>query len=523
MAVDSSPSAAAAAAHDPGVLTGLLPSDTGFVSSTCRPVRRSESAHEWGAVEWAIQCIYRASAKVGLCSLWAVEHPELNRAFDASLARAGSEARESSFVTSVEAAELPPRLPIRRVAQHGFAGVRSFRVHLGNRRLPEPQDLTRRSGVNFFEIVLCRVRLGHTKVHDNGRPPPAAVTGQYDSCLILDDQEQPLYLVKDAQSQLLPVYVARVRVMSSGESGSSAANQFDGRPPPALLQGLPCDICETNCSTLWCVNDQAKLCKECDYRLHEVERLGDPDHHSRSEELLRHMRESSMIIRQRHVRVPINERPGMDPGVCHLLPAADGAEAPPAAWWDRKLEIPVSSVAKSEQYPSNVDETRLQPLASAYQEGVAAESNRRNFLLSLLREIDSLGAQLERESSVSVDSRIRTVHSHAMQKLSFHCEKVMTDLLTAEESAQNHLNVLKWAKEVASPQQQIMTPKAWLELWMEHYRLVKELAESMRADTSLRRELVEPSPMVERCSMQVGLSADDGLPSVTSRTNYSNR
>ncbi|KAF4684349.1 Cyclin-dependent kinase 8 [Perkinsus olseni] len=243
------------------------------------------------------------------------------------------------------------------------------------------------------------------------------------------------------------------------------------------------------------------------------------------------MRESSMIIRQRHVRVPINERPGMDPGVCHLLPAADGAEAPPAAWWDRKLEIPVSSVAKSEQYPSNVDETRLQPLASAYQEGVAAESNRseprlenKEFLLSLLREIDSLGAQLERESSVSVDSRIRIVHSHAMQKLSFHCEKVMTDLLTAEESAQNHLNVLKWAKEVASPQQQIMTPKAWLELWIEHYRLVKELAESMRADTSLRRELVEPSPMVERCSMQVGLSADDGLPSViTSRTNYSNR
>ncbi|KAF4716835.1 Cyclin-dependent kinase 8, partial [Perkinsus olseni] len=468
MAVDSSPSAAAAAAaHDPGVLTGLLPSETGFVSSTCRPVRRSESAHEWGAVEWAIQCIYRASAKVGLCSLWAVEHPELNRAFDGSLARAGSEARESSFVTSVEAAELPPRLPIRRVAQHGFAGVG-------------------RSGVNFFEIVLCRVRLGHTKVHDNGRPPPAAVTGQYDSYLILDEQERPSldvhpllcpwifshqYLVKDAQSQLLPVYVARVRVMSSGESGSSAANQFDGRPPPALLQGLPCDICEANCSTLWCVNDQAKLCKECDYRLHEVERLGDPDHHSRSEELLRHIRESSMIIRQRHVRVPINERPGMHPGVCHLLPAADGAEAPPAAWWDRKLEIPVSSVAKSEQYPSNVDETRLQPLASAYQEGVAAESNRseprlenKDFLLSLLREIDSLGAQLERESSVSVDSRIRTVHSHAMQKLSFHCEKVMTDLLTAEESAQNYLNVLKWAKEVASPQQQIMTPKAWLEL-----------------------------------------------------------
>lgn len=135
--------------------------------------------------------------------------------------------------------------------------------------------------------------------------------------------------------------------------GSGSMGVALGRPPPALLQGLPCDICETNCSTLWCVNDEARLCKECDYRLHEVGKLGDPDQHSRSimsnssscltagqflgEELLRHMRESSMIIRQRHVRVPINERPGTDTGVCHLAPLRDGVEELPAAWWDRKV------------------------------------------------------------------------------------------------------------------------------------------------------------------------------------------
>lgn len=123
--------------------------------------------------------------RVGLNSLWAVEHPDLNRAFDASLTGIDSDARESSFVASVEATELPPRMPIRRVAQHGFVGVerqqyfqdtftylfkvRSFRIHLGNRKLPAPRDLIRRSGVDFFEVVLCKVRLGQTEVSQSSQ------------------------------------------------------------------------------------------------------------------------------------------------------------------------------------------------------------------------------------------------------------------------------------------------------------------------------------------------------------------
>lgn len=175
----------------------------------------------------------------------------------------------------------------------------------------------------------------------------------------------------------------------------------------------------------------------------------------------------------------------------------------------------------------------------------------REFLLSLLHEIDSLASQLERESGVSVDTRLRTVHSHAMQKLTvssdwaryprdfrmsqFHCEKVMTDLLTAEETAQNHLNILKWARELVAPQQELMTPKVWLELWwviaiwwrcigifrVEHYRLLKDLTESINADVSSQEKIAEPSHIVEKCSMKVELSMSNEATMASSRTYYS--
>eukprot|EP00928_Gymnodinium_smaydae_P033035 TRINITY_DN23775_c0_g1_i1.p1 TRINITY_DN23775_c0_g1~~TRINITY_DN23775_c0_g1_i1.p1 ORF type:complete len:508 (-),score=94.28 TRINITY_DN23775_c0_g1_i1:126-1649(-) len=229
-------------------------------------------------------------------------------------------------------ADLPDDVPIQEVFQKGFrAGAGGVPFHIGNIRLPETvgggskahQDasgqpnprghpVSRRgrnlpSGRRLYEFVLCRVGVGRSMLIER---PEAAETldlpPEYDSFFVkhdVGDSQQILhldiegvlphhamhheYIVRDP-AQALPLFLVHF--------------EYDPEAPEKLA--LPvCDNCGQKAALIYCEADHACFCESCDQRIHAVN-----------------------SIAQKHVRMPINEKPGSSLGECPEHPGQEADE-----------------------------------------------------------------------------------------------------------------------------------------------------------------------------------------------------
>lgn len=79
------------------------------------------------------------------------------------------------------------------------------------------------------------------------------------------------YVIKES-SQILPTFIVSF--------------DYDPQTERKSRQKVPCENCERNHATVFCQSDQANLCQDCDYNLHQVNKLT-----------------------QRHIRVPLEAGP----------------------------------------------------------------------------------------------------------------------------------------------------------------------------------------------------------------------
>jgi hypothetical protein len=450
-----------------------------FQSSSTLPLTRD--SEEWGSVEMLLKVTFR-SANISLRSLWSVSNPGLLARFEKRITN-----MTGVIPTLIASEDIGPALTIGTVCDKGFPDTdNGLRVQIGNLCLPSGflnagLDGTRVQGRGrrMFEFLVVKVAVGKSIVLDEPEEEKKSLIedlpNDYDSVLIRPPSPEPettplrvtssnpskltkgflpphcfcqTYILRDG-TQILPMFVCRFEVDTDKDE-------------PLSLE--PCQNCEENPATIWCAADSAALCPQCDESHHAVNRLT-----------------------QRHIRVPINERP-RESGPCSFRPDQI------AELWNDSMGIAVCRETQKEQYPS----TEFEELRVAYKSSVklarrpddvfeAAKEN----LLARIKAQDEAISSLERMFDECEDMAYRKI-ADGLQKALQLTERKTNNLITGEKSLQVRIQFLQWAEELLAPYAHMLAPSEWLHIWLVHYRLVRKYAldtdDQVHQDTKISQE-----------------------------------
>ena len=439
----------------------LIPSNQAdrFESSSSLPLNRESD--EWATVECLLQLIFR-TGNISLRSLWSVSNP-------AVLTRFERRSRDlTGIVSTVIASEdIGPAVTMAGVCDRGFpTSPAGIQVQVGNLPLPSGYlnaglDGTRKQGRGrrMFEFLVVKVAVGKSLVMDAGSSDDAKLLSElgqeYDSILVRPTSAETQamtvtaatpasitkgflpphafcqsYIVRDG-SQILPMFVCRFEVDTDKEE-------------PLALQ--PCQNCEENPATIWCAADSAALCPECDEAHHSANRLT-----------------------QRHIRVPINEKP-RDSGPCAIR--ADKS----AELWSPAMGIAVCAETQKEHFPLS---TVFEDIKDAYRSSVRLARREDTDLASVKEKLvarikaqDEAVESLERMLTEAEGTSYRKI-ADGLQKALSLTEKRTSVLIEREKELQVKIQFLQWAEAVLHPYAHVLPPTEWLALWLSHYRMVR--------------------------------------------------
>jgi len=238
------------------------------------------------------------------------------------------------------------------------------------------------------------------------------------------------YILRNGD-QVLPMFVCRFEI------------DTDKDEPLALI---PCQNCDTNAATIWCAADSAALCPDCDEVHHSVNRLT-----------------------QRHIRVPINERP-REPGPC-VVRADLSAEL-----WSDNMGIAVSKETQKEHYPK----TKFDDIADSYKSSIRLARREdddferiKESLLSRIQAQDESISLVERMFSDAEETTYRKI-ADALQRALTITEKKIGVLIEDEKKIQEKVQFLQWSEELLQPYAHVTAPPEWLDIWLTRYRMVRK-------------------------------------------------
>ena len=432
-----------------------------FATDNTIPVGRE--SEEWGAIEALLQVVYRTGC-LSLRSMWSIASPDNSSKFERRAK--GLTAIVPTILTSDS---LPDGIHLSSVCERGLPDVpEGIRIQVGNQPLPSGfldagLDGARKQGRGrrVFECVFAKAAIGRSLMIEEPDSSDANILGdlpkEFDSILFQpserDGEKQALrvssgtlstvtqgylpphvfcqtYILKDG-AQILPLYVCRFEVDSDKEEPLSLG---------------PCQSCEEKPATIWCAADAAALCPECDEVNHSVNHLT-----------------------QRHIRVPINERP-RPPGPCSLR------FDKPAELWNEAMGVAVSSETQKEHYPT----TAFDDIKDAYKTSVRVarrededlEDLRLN-LLSRIKAQDEAIQSIERVFEDAEETCYRKI-GDVLRKALLLTEKRTSLLLEEEKEIKVKLEFANWAEDLLEPIAHLSPPPDWINMWLTHYRMTRE-------------------------------------------------
>jgi hypothetical protein len=258
------------------------------------------------------------------------------------------------------------------------------------------------------------------------------------------------YILRDA-SQLLPLFVCRFEIDTDKDEPLSLA---------------PCQSCEENAATVWCAADAAALCPECDETHHAVNHLT-----------------------QRHIRVPINERP-RPPGQCSVRPDKQ------AELWNEALGLAVSSDAQKEHFLTTVFEDIKDAYKSSVRVARREDEELEAFKAALITRIKA-----QDEAMASLDRMVKDAEENCYRRVGDILKKTLAlteqrtgALITEEKKLQTKIEFAHWAEDLLRPYAHLVPPAEWLSIWLTHYQLTRKqlLGSEFSADLGKsERELTE--------------------------------
>ena len=140
------------------------------------------------------------------------------------------------------------------------------------------------------------------------------------------------------------------------------------------------------------------------------------------------------------------------------------------------MGLAVCKETQKEHYPTTV----FEDLRDAYKSSVRVARRQdgdfervKEALLARIKAQDEAIASLERMFDDCEETSYRKI-SDGLQRALALTEKKTTSLISAEKELQTRIQFLQWADQLLTPFSHMLPPAEWLELWLEHYRLVRQ-------------------------------------------------
>jgi hypothetical protein len=433
-------------------------------TSTSLPITRE--SEEWGVAESLLNIIFRTS-NISLRSLWSVSNPGI-------LARFQRRSRDSFsvFPTVISGEDLAEAgETLTRICDVGLPlnPEGGIRVRIGNVSLPggfldgDTEGVRQMGrGRRMFEMLIAKVMVGKSFAGESDDCDRDKVQYMknldiaYDSVLLMNERvDEHISLPKrvgsshTSSSHYLPPHAfSQTYILRSGDQilpMFMCRFEVDIDRDECLSLGS-CQSCQVEPATIWCAADEAGLCPKCDEINHSVNK-----------------------ITMRHIRVPINERPQNGTGPCSLRPDLS------ASLWNDTKGIAISEESRKEYYPT----TMFADISDAYKSSVRIAcqgdtdlGDLKAILLTRLRAQDEVLSHLTRTFKETEESAYRKTAT-VLQKTLALTERKTQSILQKEQDLEAQIQFIQWAEELISPFAKSLSPTEWMELWLEHYRLVK--------------------------------------------------
>jgi len=457
------------------------------------PVARRSA--EWGWLEHLLQ-VSCQTARLRLRGGWSVVNSRLAQECEQRCRGL------LQLYAWVPVSELPHNCTVQDVCKTGFRifGGGGMAFHIGNVRLPTAfRNLSGKGrgtatnysdsrafgpkgrgrglpqGRRLYEFLFCRIGVGRSYLIEDAQQAEALeIPPEYDSFFVRHDPEEDPrvpgevpgvlprhvlhheYILRDP-TQALPLYLVH----------------FEYDPEADEKLALPvCDNCGANPALLFCEADDARLCEACDAKIH-----------------------AANSIAQRHIRVPVNEMPGMPLGQCMDHPEAEADE------FCKECRIPICPHCRSlgSHSMNEAAKHRCMPLLDAYRMELKRNRHGNPPSLASSLEVDKALSMLDRkltevqQSGQAVEDEAYRHVQLAIQQGQDLAEEQVGILLAEELEAKRQLQQADWLESFFSEAAKNLPPVDFLQSWLQLSKAREELcsfsaAARPRAGAGLRAE-----------------------------------
>lgn len=291
-----------------------------------------------------------------------------------------------------------------------------------------------------FEFVLCRIAVGRSYVIDAEalETTRAAIPEGYDSLYLHradDDGADGVlyhheYLLLDP-AQVLPLN--SVTFEHDPDADAAAAVQL-------------CEVCNEAQAVLYCQQDDARLCEECDAEIHSANKLV-----------------------QRHRRMALDAAPSSF-GECGFHPGNEVQYFCPAC----AMPVCVHCKMIGSHSQGEAASHRLVTVTDAYAAALDAANSddpvlgsRRSRILSSLTSVDST-LRAVNANAAAAEERIYQIMQDALFQLQSHTQAKLALLLGEELELRRQLGEIEWMETFLAYQKTVLKPTAFLASWNKH-------------------------------------------------------
>lgn len=438
----------------------------GIIGEFAVPVARRNP--EWGWLEYLLT-VSCQTARLRLRAGWSVANSRLAQECEQRCRNL------LQLYAWVPVSELPANTTVQDVCRNGFhiaGGGMSF--HIGNIKLPSmfkqggeavatrgyglrSRGRALPAGRRLYEFLLCRIGVGRSfLIEDPRQAETLEIPPEYDSFFVRHDPADEAlggeipgilprhilhheYIVRDP-TQALPLYLVH----------------FEYDPDAEEKLALPvCDNCGANPALLYCEADDARLCESCDARVH-----------------------SANSVAQRHIRVPINERPGAPVGNCPDHPDTEVDE------FCKEDRYPICPHCRSLGSHSMGDAAKHHtlPIVDAYRTELKRNRVGNPPTLASRLEVDRRLSELDRklaavqQSGQVVEDQVYDQIQQAVQQGQDLAEEQVNYLLADELEAKRQLDTADWLESFLDEGLKSLPPPDFLATWLQLLRAREEMA-----------------------------------------------
>eukprot|EP00929_Paragymnodinium_shiwhaense_P090636 TRINITY_DN50801_c0_g1_i1.p1 TRINITY_DN50801_c0_g1~~TRINITY_DN50801_c0_g1_i1.p1 ORF type:complete len:487 (-),score=110.12 TRINITY_DN50801_c0_g1_i1:13-1473(-) len=425
---------------------------------------------EWGWLEYLLM-VSCATSKLRLRAGWAVLNKRL---------LVENEQRCRGLLTLhawFPVSDLPNNTSVQDTCQNGFrASSSGIPFHIGNIRLPgmfknfqesgdrghnvKSRGRSLPQGRRLYEFLLCKVGVGRSfLIEDAEAAQTLELPPEYESFFVRHDvaESQPVdldsegvlphhvmhheYIIRDP-SQALPLYLVHF--------------EYDPEEPERLALPI-CDNCGIKAALRYCEADAAQLCENCDTRIHAVN-----------------------TIAQKHIRMPINERPGAPMGSCPDHPDEEADEycvvcKTPICKHCRSLGSHGAGEALHHKRLKIFDAYR-KSLKDDARSGEAATLAGRAEVEAKLSELDGKLAQVQR-SGTALEDKAYDIVQQAVSQGRDIAEEQAAYLLADELEMRRQLDQQAWLESFLEEHVKMLPPPDFLQAWNQHCLVREDLAQ----------------------------------------------